>query len=64
MVLSGGEEGRVGYIAWYSELNNFEGQIYGGSVDGMVLHSRDSDGSWTELCIEKGQIRVCPPQDQ
>ena len=52
----------MGYIAWYDTDGDFVGQIYGGSVDGMVLHSRNSDlTTWTEICINEGEIGPCPP---
>ena len=62
--LRGGDEGHVAYVAWYDSDGTYVGQITSGSIDGMVLATRDSDtDSWTEFCINKGEIAPCPAID-
>ena len=60
LVLSGGKDGYVGKIEWYDGLGTIAGEILAGSLDGMVLATRDGDiESWTNICINEDDIQLC-----
>ena len=62
--LRGGEDGNVGWIGWYNSDDEISGQIFGGSVEGMVLDSVNSDLiTWTRVCVDEGHISLCPLED-
>ena len=65
MTLAGGDEGRTAYIVWFNHAGEFVGQILAGSINGLVLSTRNSDAQgWTEICINEEQILLCPEEDQ
>ncbi|MCY4623783.1 MAG: hypothetical protein OXC99_02070 [Chloroflexi bacterium] len=57
--LEGGTGGTVAAIEWYSSDGSQSATLWGGTVDGMVLSNRNSDGGWTQYCIDEGIARVC-----
>ena len=64
LTIRGGEDGNVAWLAWYNSDGEFVGQIYGGSVNGIVLDTINSDlTTWTRMCIDEGEISLCPLQE-
>lgn len=55
----GGTGGTVATIEWYSSDGSQSATLWGGTVNGMVLSNRNSDGGWTEFCIDEGTARIC-----
>ena len=59
--LRAGTEGFTASIQWVdTPSGTVDSQMYGGSVDGMVLTNRNDDNSsWTDFCIDEGTARIC-----
>ena len=53
------DDGRVASIGWHGASGGVNGEIYAGSVRGMVLRNYDGP-DWTRVCIANGSIVLCP----
>ncbi len=61
IIVRGGVGNKVADIRWYdSETDEIVGEIIAGSNIGMRLSARGPDGKWTDVCIDGGEILVCP----
>ena len=41
-------------------LDEIVGEIIADSKQGMRLSSKSAEGEWTDVCIDGGEITVCP----
>ena len=61
IIIRGGVGNKVADIRWYdAETDEIVGEIIAGSSRGMKLSSKSAEGEWTDVCIDGGEITVCP----
>ena len=61
IIVRGGVGNKVADIRWYdSETDEIVGEIIADSKQGMRLSSKSAEGEWTDVCIDGGEITVCP----
>ena len=61
IIVRGGVGNKVADIRWYdAETDEIVGEIIADSKQGMRLSSKSAEGEWTDVCIDGGEITVCP----
>ena len=60
MRLVAGDSDSVAVIEWYNSASVLPvAYLFGGSTNGMVFQQVNNDGSWTEVCLDEGAIKLC-----
>ncbi len=61
IVIRGGVGNKVADIRWHdSETDDIVGEIVAGTRQGLKLSSKNAAGEWTDICIDGGEVTVCP----
>ena len=61
IIIRGGVGNKVADIRWHdSETDDIVGEIIAGTSQGMRLSSKGTDGKWTDVCIDGGEVVACP----